>query len=278
MKTILVPIDFSETATNAVYYAANLAQYTKSKLVLFHAYHVPMIVSEVPFVLTSEDIQLEEKSNEQMKLIVDVLQKQYENNLEIETLSFQGFASDEIVELAKEKKCDLIVMGTKGAGKSSTFLGSNTVDVLKHTTCHVLIVPDKIEFREIDKILFAFDFKSIQNNSVLDPLIELATLFNAEIMIFNIEDSRIQPSIDKSLEGIKIDHVLAKVKHTYWFSEHKNLVDAINDFAYSKHAILITMIRRSHNLIQQILTKSNTKLMALHSQIPLLVLHEQADK
>ncbi|MES2285103.1 MAG: universal stress protein [Bacteroidota bacterium] len=278
MKTILVPTDFSDIANNAINYAAKLSIYTKSKLFLFHAYHVPMIVSEVPFVLTSEENQLDEKSNDQMRLIIEDLQKRYENRLEIESLSVPGFTSDEIVDIAKHKNCDLIVMGTKGAGGSSKLLGGNTVDVIKHTHCNVLVIPDKVKFEKIDKIVFAFDYNAVKKSSVFDPLIELASLFNSEIMIFNIEDSRVQPSTEKAIEGIKLEHVFENLKHTYWFSEHENIVDAIHEFAVNNHAVMITMIRRSHNLFQQILTKSNTKHMALYSQLPLLILHEQTDK
>ncbi len=278
MKTILVPTDFSEIANNALNYAAKLAVYTRSKLFLFHAYHVPMIVSEVPFVLTSEENQLEEKSNDQMKLIIENLQKKYENRLEIESLSVPGFTSDEIVDIAKHKNCDLIVMGTKGAGESNSLLGGNTVDVIKHTHCNVLVVPDKAKFEKIDKIVFAFDYNTVKSNSVFDPLIDLASLFNSEIMIFNIEDSRVQPTTEKAIEGIKLEHVFENLKHSYWFSEHENIVDAIQEFAINKHAVMITMIRRSHNLFQKILTKSNTKRMTLYSQLPLLILYEQVDK
>jgi len=278
MKTILVPTDFSEAAGNALNYAARLAQYTKSKLLLFHAYHVPLLVTEVPFMITSEDLQLEEKSNDQMKMIIEGLQKKYDKNLEIEYISSPGSASEEIEDIAKDKNCDLIVMGTIGNSGTDNFFGSTTVAVIKHTHCHVLVIPDKIKFEKIDKIIFAFDYKTIKNKSVCDPLIELASLFNSEVIIFNMEDSRALPDTDKASEGIKLDHIFENVKHTYWFSEHKNLVDAINDFAEDNHALMITMIRRSHNYFQQLLTKSNTKRMALNSHLPLLILHEQNDR
>lgn len=278
MKTILVPTDFSETAFNAVNYAAKLAQYTKAKLLLFHAYHVPILVTEVPFVLTSEDFQLEERSNEQMKVIVESLHKKYEKKLEIEYVLSPGFASDEIVDIAKHRNCDLIVMGKEGASGNSLFLGSKTVDVIKHSQCHVMVIPDKIKFQKIDKIVFAYDYKPVKNKLVFNPLIELSTLFNSEILIFNLEDSRIQPSTDKAVEGIKMEHVFENVRHSYWFSEHENIAVAIKEFADKNHAVLITLIRRSHNLFQQILTKSVTKQMTLDTQLPLLILHEQQDK
>jgi nucleotide-binding universal stress UspA family protein len=46
-----------------------------------------------------------------------------------------------IVEHAAEQHCDLLVMGSHGrSGLASLFLGSETQDVLKHTTLPVLVV------------------------------------------------------------------------------------------------------------------------------------------
>ena len=46
-----------------------------------------------------------------------------------------------IVEHAAEQRCDLLVMGSHGrSGLASLFLGSETQDVLKHTTLPVLVV------------------------------------------------------------------------------------------------------------------------------------------
>ncbi len=46
-----------------------------------------------------------------------------------------------IVAHAAEQRCDLLVMGSHGrSGLASLFLGSETQDVLKHTTLPVLVV------------------------------------------------------------------------------------------------------------------------------------------
>ena len=46
-----------------------------------------------------------------------------------------------IIEYAEKKGCDLLVMGSHGrSGFASLFLGSETHDVLKHTTVPVLVV------------------------------------------------------------------------------------------------------------------------------------------
>jgi nucleotide-binding universal stress UspA family protein len=53
MKTILVPTDFSEAAKNAAEYAINLAKVLNTKVTLFHVYHVPLPISEVPIMVSA---------------------------------------------------------------------------------------------------------------------------------------------------------------------------------------------------------------------------------
>ena len=277
MKTILVPTDFSETGTNAVNYAAELAELTKSKLVLLHVYHVPVIIPNA--VDVAEDIQLEEKSNEQLKLIAESITKKPGKILQVEYLSTPGFASDEIIELSKEKNCDLIVMGAQRAraGDINKFFGSNTVEVMKRSQCPVLIIPDKAKFQKIDKILFAADYIVIKNESVFDPLLEIAALFDSEILVFNMDDSRVHPTFAEVVEEeAKLEYTFRNLKHSYWFSEHKNIVDAINQFADANHAVMITMIKRHHNLFREIFAESTTKQMTFCPHFPLLILQEQA--
>jgi nucleotide-binding universal stress UspA family protein len=277
MKAILVPTDFSETADNAIDYAANLAVFIKSKLILFHVFSIPVLVSEIPLTTTPEDEQLEERSNGQLKIIAEAIRKKHDPNLIVEFLSTAGSVSAEISNTAKENNCDLIVMGTHGLAGMNRFFGSDTAEVIKHTGSDVLVIPREVKFIKIDKIVLTLDFRALQNVSVFNPLIELASLFDSEIMILNVEDNQIHNALEKEEEGIHLEKIFKNIKHTYWFNEQKNMADAINEFATDKHAVMIVMIKRHHNLLEQLFTQSNTKVMALHTHLPLLVLQEEAD-
>ena len=62
MKTILVPTDFSKSASNAAEYAVNLAKEIKATVLLFHVYHVPVFTSETDIMLmTPNDFQKEKE-------------------------------------------------------------------------------------------------------------------------------------------------------------------------------------------------------------------------
>jgi len=51
--------------------------------------------------------------------------------------------ADEIVQVAKDEKVDLIVIGSRGlAGKTMSFLGSTASKVVTYSSCSVLVVKD----------------------------------------------------------------------------------------------------------------------------------------
>jgi hypothetical protein len=68
--------------------------------------------------------------------------------------------------VAKEKKIDLIVMGSQGttAGLSEFFVGSNTEIVVRTADVPVLVIKNRIKDFKLEKIAFGFDFepKSLQ--------------------------------------------------------------------------------------------------------------------
>lgn len=275
MRKVLVPTDFSETAANAITYAAEFARRNKASLLLFHAYHVPVIVSEAPFVTTMEDLQLNESSKKQLALIREDILEKHNDLFPVEYLSSPGLASDEIPFVAKDKQCDLIIMGTNGNRGALGSWGSNTVNVIKHTECDVLVIPPGSQFLTIEKIVLAFDYITVKNQAVFNTLLDITKVFNSEILIFNMEDSRVSHALEKEIQGIQLENMLQGIKHSYWFSDQENIVDAINNFTENNQAVLVAMIKRNHSLFQQIFSKSNTNQMALNTHFPLLVLHEK---
>lgn len=274
MRSILVPTDFSETAANAVEYAAAFASHFNASLLLYHAYHVPLLVSEVPFTTTAENIQLEENSRQQLKLISEDIRTKFHGKVTVDVVVSPGLAANEIPTVAKENGCELIIMGTQGA-RNRSFWGSNSTQVVKNSHCDVLIIPDKVTFEPINKIAFAFDYLTVHNIAVYKTLIEIAEKFRSEILVFNIDDSTVHPVVEKQNQGILLEHLLQNSKHSYWFSEEKNIVDALNDFTRNNSAAMVSMIRREHTVFQFLFRQSNTKQMTLHTLFPLLVLHDK---
>ena len=166
MKTILVPLDYSEVSDNALNYAAELANLIRAKLILLHVYHVPVPAIEVPVVVIGWE-ELQKENTERLNKIAEKT-KNKSKNLEIEIRVSPGFAVDEILSLVKEDNIDLVVMGVTGAGrKTNMLLGSNTVSVMKKSKTPVLIIPQKAQFKKVQNIVLAYDYKNAIDEAVI---------------------------------------------------------------------------------------------------------------
>lgn len=114
MKTILVATDYSEVSLNSVNYAAEMAVHTNSKLILFHAFHAPVILSEMPVAMpTMTELERDTKTT---KKIEKKLKTQFGEKLNVAVDFRCGLAVDEIVDYVKEHAVDLVVIGMHGAG------------------------------------------------------------------------------------------------------------------------------------------------------------------
>lgn len=147
MKTILVPLDFSDPSNLIVSRAAELAQQLAAKIILLHivepvATYVPVgatldVIATTPLPLDiSENIEIYEKR------LDSLAQPLRASGLEVETLAFVGLAVDDILEQADKHKVDYILLGSHGRGALyHLFSGSVVTGVLKRTTCPVIVVP-----------------------------------------------------------------------------------------------------------------------------------------
>src|SRR5687767_1360079 len=115
MKTILVPTDFSEASQNALDYAAEIAKPLKAKLILFHAYHLPIVSGQMPVNLPSE-VEIEKETMDILRRMGQALHKKHGPKIHVAIVSKLGLAVDLINELVKANNIDLIVMGMQGGG------------------------------------------------------------------------------------------------------------------------------------------------------------------
>ena len=140
---IVVGTDGSETATEAVRRAIELARLSKAKLEIVSAYEpVPQqrlkeegegISGDVSYTLNPrEDVQfvLDKAAAEAKKAKVDVV-----------THPREGDPADAILDVAEENNADLVMVGNKGmTGARRFLLGSVPNKISHHAPCDVWIV------------------------------------------------------------------------------------------------------------------------------------------
>ena len=141
-KTIVVGTDGSETASEAVRQAVDLAAETGAKLEIVSAYEpVPRSRLKQEAQQAPEDIQWTIHAREDVEATLEeVVASAGAKGLECSTHARQGDPADAILDVAEETSADLIVVGNKGmTGAKRYLLGSVPNKVSHHAPCSVFI-------------------------------------------------------------------------------------------------------------------------------------------
>ena len=144
MKSILVPVDFSDATPRVVESAHQMAQALRRRIVLLHVSEPePDFIGfePGPIVVRSAvatDFRKEHQKLDELKATVA------SGGFDVLALHIQGPMVEKILEKASEHEADLIVMGSHGHGALYELLvGSVTSGVLREAKCPVLVVPTR---------------------------------------------------------------------------------------------------------------------------------------
>ena len=145
MKTILVPVDFSDVTLKVVKAAVHLAKPFQSKIILMHASEpTPQLlaIGPGPDAVPIPPTQEAPTSPDYTESLASLQEMISTTGLPSMTVDLQGPAIDLILDQAETSRVDLIVLGSHRRGPlSHLFLGSVADGVLRRARCPVLIVP-----------------------------------------------------------------------------------------------------------------------------------------
>lgn len=278
MKTILVPTDFSDVARNASEYAVQLAnQIGATKLIFYNAYQVPVVVDAMvaPVELIGVD-EIRKSSEENIQNFIESLREQTNpGTIVFEAISEFNLLSENIDDICKELNVDLIVMGVTGGGKAKEVLiGSTTISVAKNTNVPVIIVPAEAIYTPIKQIVLACDFKKVVQTTPIEPIKLLLDTTKAKLLVLNVDHEQKKFTPDTPFESLMLDTLLQGYNPEYYFVDNPDFTEGINNFVLEKHADLIITIPKKHGLFDSLFKRSHTKMLAFHSHVPLMVIHE----
>lgn len=145
LKKLVVPLDGSEAAEQALPCAFELAKKMDLELILVRVYLMPGVAYPTGRYAPDWkllDQEMRQKANEYLETKVGQLR-----NEGLERVSFrvlEGNAAEKIIEVAQENSESLLVMSTHGAsGVGRWVLGSVTEHVVRHSDTAVVVVRAK---------------------------------------------------------------------------------------------------------------------------------------
>lgn len=138
--SILCPIDFSAASAGAMRYAAAIAERFSTRLIV--------LTVEDPFLAEAADLgagvvwSVDDCKRDMQQFAIKTFGEESAVGATLEFEVAVGKPAVEILRVARERSCELIVMSTHGlTGMRKLFFGSTTERVLRETTKPVLLTP-----------------------------------------------------------------------------------------------------------------------------------------
>lgn len=213
---ILLPLDFSETGSFAIQAAKKMAQLFNGTITPFHAY-LPVTDLYSPGMYGLETMPLQSADPRQMEEV-------YEDNLKeiIEEHLPAELVDDYLISVGKPDQAitaaadnfDLIVMGSHGrSGFSRFFMGSVSGKVLRTAHIPVLVVNEKQQLQQLQRIMVTTDFSDYSKEAfpITHQIAQItgATVEIVHVLNFNAND---EDAPNESVEAMRRQRleVLAK--------------------------------------------------------------------
>ncbi|MCW3092336.1 MAG: universal stress protein [Ferruginibacter sp.] len=147
---ILVPIDFSNNSMNALQTAVAIAKRHKADLKLLHVFDLDNTLYPEDNMGSNSDPDIAIVSLGRLAASV-----KNGDGVSCGIVYKSGFIPNTILQTAKEKNSDLIVMGKNGnAGYREHYAGTNTYNVIKKSHCPVLSVVAGKMYENFTDVLF----------------------------------------------------------------------------------------------------------------------------
>lgn len=271
IKTILIPIDFSETSMLALDHATHLAKIEDSKVILIHVLKAGSYVNILPS-LSNNDVNADLRDQISAKMNAVGSDFKSRTGVNYEIVLAEGNVASQVVDTAKELNVDLIIMGTHGvSGFQEFFMGSNAYRVVTSAMCPVLSVQSQTKEFGAKRILLPLDSSKHTRDKIKEATI-MAKAFNAEVLI----KAMITPNHaeEKSIFNLKVqqteehfDH--AGIKHSSEFIYGDDIAEMTLEAAKKDKADLIVIMTEQESTTGLFMGQYAQRIVN-HSRIPVL--------
>jgi len=267
MKTIIVPIDFSDESLTGLNLAFMLAEKTGANVQMVH-----VIVRN-----TGNYYDQIEKENQLAKSrFEDILQNNKKKSNLKYTLSYtikEGKIFKEVADLADKYEDVLTVLSTHGeSGFEELFIGGNAYKITSHSRNPVITVRRGKISSNINEIVLPLDI-TFQTREKVPYTTALAKIFHSRIHLVTIRLSNVK-SIEKKLHQYA-DQVASyldthEIPYTVEHLSGSNLTDLTLDYSGSIDADLISIMTEQEKSASNLLLGNFAHQMINKATIPVL--------
>ncbi len=281
MKTMLIPVDFTDTSNNAVDFAAHWSQkYQYTRIILLKTFYDSMfenMMIAAEYSRVNDDFGAEqcEEAHEQMNILKQDLIAKTGSGIEVETLFSELPLLRAIIQVIEEENAELVVLGSDNKNYSSgSFIAGNLIDIAKASPVRVLIVPAECRYHPVHNALIPFDFTLASTLNTLSHLKKMAQWKDIRLMVLNIDPKQryLQPDEKFSETEAVLHKELEDFPHELYYDNDKNIINGIMNFARNNPVDLIIAMPGNRSFLYYLTHKSISQAIYQNARQPVLIL------
>lgn len=252
-KSILVAIDFSDNALDALAYAELYAKDNEiGKVVLFHSI---------------EDLTKKEASEK----LDDWIESRNTSLEYIHFLNTQDF-NDGIQEVNETYNIDCIFMGITGRHKiGQKLIGSQVFKLVEHIPVPLVVVPAGVSYMKIDNAALALGFDPALKEKVPYEAIKAwKNEVKSHLTIINVGNKKEdKQSVYQGLTDVF--EMFDDIEPAYHFPTGSDVAELILEFINANHIQILLSVSGSYGFLERLFNPSVTKKIAYASNVPLMI-------
>jgi len=184
-RAIIVPVDFSNTAQNALMHAADHADVFGNDIVMVHVLEESYISSL--FSSNSKNELVKTGLQQKMLELKNAIHAKYPN-MNVDYLIDEERVYKSIIDISEKMDCDCIIMDTKDAEGIEQIIENTASRVMSYSNVPVIIVNDFPKKGRYEKIVLPIDL-SVESKQKVTWAIHIAKKYGSEVhIIAEVED------------------------------------------------------------------------------------------
>lgn len=276
IRHLLLPTDFSVNSKNAIAYGIQLARSIGVQhITVLHTYVVSNTIASEPILSAGIPELLQEKQAELDHLKEKITAKVAENT-NVSTLLLEGKLINITHDLIYSKGIDLIVMGISPKNKlEQTIIGSHAINVMRKTTCPIIVVPENAAWTDHPNMAVAIDITQNAAQVPVENVKTMASILGAnKLSLVNVEEGDDHNTHIQNPNIEKINLAFSGTASRLEIISYPNKLQAIDSYCTQKNISLLVLLGRKYGILNTIFHKSLTRQLAYQTHTPILVVEE----
>jgi nucleotide-binding universal stress UspA family protein len=280
MRTLLIPVDFSETSSNAVEYAAGFCkQFEYQRIILLKSFYDTMF-DEVVMSAQYGGVGTDFRSQEHEEAETRVKQWAKELSLKNREIEVVAITSElplmrAIAQVIHEEKPRAILLGSdNNAYDNDSYVSGHVIRIAKASPINVIIIPAGQAFQPIEEALIPVDTFSKASLARIEEIGDRPFLRKIKLDILKFDSAQMKDNDQQLAETEELHDVLGSIRHQVFFSAEKKTIDAVMSFLKQHPVQLIIALPGKYSFLYRLTHQLISEAICRNTEKPVLIVKQ----